>query len=172
MLWEIISTCYDDNIGSEEPTADFNNASRIFTMEQKLTEWKRNLPDDLTLRTSKELLANGYEATMQEKFRVILTLRYLNIRILLHRSFLVKFLQLLSPLVPQPEEQELLLLKQIGSSSMQICEHASKEIITIIGSVVVTTGPRKNLLGAWWFSLYYGEYRRGLNIFTIHMLTL
>ena len=157
-MGSIIESCFDGNVGFGESNVVFDNASHVFKMEQELINWKRALPNELTLRSSYEVVSGEHEATTEEKLKIILTLRYLNLRILLHRTILVKFLRIIDQSTLEIDESELVLQQQIGSSSMQICAHASKEIISIAGSIVVANGPRRNLLGAWWFSLYYGAW--------------
>lgn len=89
------------------------------------------------------------------KFRVILTLRYLNLRVLLHRPVLVKFIA--ASRSPDRDLQDLKLLQQIGMNSMQIITESAMEIIDIVLRVVSEPGWKQSLLGAWWFSLYYSK---------------
>lgn len=37
----------------------------------------------------------------------------------------------------------------------RVCAHSSTEIISLISTIVNSTGERRTWLGAWWFSLYY-----------------
>jgi histidinol-phosphate/aromatic aminotransferase/cobyric acid decarboxylase-like protein len=89
------------------------------------------------------------------KFRVILTLRYLNLRVLLHRPVLVKFIA--ASRYPDRDQQDLKILQQIGMNSMQIVTESAMEIIDIVSRVVLEPGWKQSLLGAWWFSLYYSK---------------
>lgn len=89
------------------------------------------------------------------KFRVILTTRYLNVRVLLHRPVLVKFIS--ASRSPDYDSQDLMLLKQIGMNSMQICMESAMEIIDIVFAAVSEPGWKESLLGPWWFSLYYSK---------------
>lgn len=156
-MWEVIHSCYADNFGGEDSVAVFDNASRLFKLEHQLSEWKRSLPARLSLLTFQQIADKGEDTDISTKFKTILSLRYLNLRILLHRTVLVKFLSVLDWRSTRSEKEELDILKQLGSSSMQICEQSSQEIINIIGHVTATSGPQRNLLGAWWFTLYYGS---------------
>lgn len=87
------------------------------------------------------------------KFRIIITLRYLNLRVLLHRPILVKFIA--ASRSQNRDPQDLKLLQQMGMNSMHICTESAMEIIGIVNRVVSEPGWRHSLLGAWWFSLYY-----------------
>lgn len=89
------------------------------------------------------------------KFSVILSLRYLHLRILLHRPILVKFLDACGNGGIDAHEERL--LQQIGSNSMQICMESAMSIIDIIHELLHSSGWQKNLLGAWWYSLYYSK---------------
>ena len=89
------------------------------------------------------------------KFSVILTLRYLHLRILLHRPILVKFLDACGKGGIDPHEERL--LQQIGSNSMRICMESAMSTIDIIHELVPSSEWPKGLLGAWWYSLYYSE---------------
>lgn len=87
------------------------------------------------------------------KFRIILTLRYANYRLLLHRPILVRFLDACGG--SQSDPQQLQLLHQLGLSSMQICADSTMQIIDLVYDIVHRSDKLPNLLGAWWFSLYY-----------------
>ncbi len=152
-MWNVIDLSYGGNIGCDKPTSIFDTVARHFQMEQQLVEWERTLPLNLALRRSQDIPWEEDDGHLLERFRVILTLRYHNSRILLHRPILVKFLDISGK--PDSGGQELILLQQIGSNSVQSCVQSSMEIISIVNSIVHSTGKRRGNLGAWWFSLYY-----------------
>lgn len=134
--------------------------SHIFSMEQQLFSWERSLPQPLQLVSTASLDGMPQQHLSDPeyfswKFRVILTLRYLNVRVLLHRPVLVKFIS--ASQSPDRDSQDLKLLQQIGINSMQICTNSAMEIIDIVNRVVSEPGWKQSLLGAWWFSLYYSE---------------
>jgi len=108
------------------------------------------------LRHSKDIPTNVEDPSRLERFKIILTLRYHNTRILLHRPILVKFLDILGK--PTVDKQELSLLQQIGSNSLKNCVESSMEIISIVHMIVKSIGVQRSLLGAWWFSLYYSTF--------------
>ncbi len=124
-------------------------------MEQQLVDWKRLLPPNMDLIRSQDLSSEGEEPAESERFRIILTLRYHNLRILIHRLIVVKFLDMSGK--NTTDDQQLALLQQIGSNSVQICVQSATEIISIVNLVVHAAGVRRTLLGAWWFSLYYSK---------------
>lgn len=122
-------------------------------MEQQLAEWVRTLPANMSLRDSREIPSEGHDADLVERYRIIITLRYHNLRVLIHRLVVGRFLDICGKV--ERDEQELALLQQIGSNSVQICVKSSLEIISIVNTIVHSMGMRRGFLGAWWFSLYY-----------------
>ena len=167
-MWNVINLCYGDNLGCAQQMSVFDTVSHLFQLEQQLIDWKRRLPSSLTLRQSVDILSISSPLdsipSSLERFPVVLTLRYHNLRILLHRPVLVMFLDITGTSAPAIDAQELTLLKQIGSNSIQICVQSSMEIISIVSALVTSTGLRGTWLGAWWFSLYY-TYNAALVIF-------
>jgi hypothetical protein len=155
LMWLVIDKLYGGNIGCAKPGSLFDVVTQLFQIEHKLMEWDYDLPLHMKQLTVKDIPPEGEKIDLLDRFRVILTLRYHNLRVLLHRPVLVKFLDMTDN--PESDTQEVILLKQIGSNSIQICIQSSTEIISIVHSVVCSTGIRRGFLGAWWFSLYYGE---------------
>lgn len=151
-MWDAIELLYGANIGCESPVSLFEVVTRVFKLEHQLMEWERYQSATLSLRKSQEVPLQGDE---NERYRIILTLRYHNLRILIHRLIVVRFIETCGK--TDNDEQELALLQQIGSNSVQICVQSSSEIISIVHTIVHSTGARRNWLGAWWFSLYYGQ---------------
>ncbi|KAI9925245.1 hypothetical protein MW887_006168 [Aspergillus wentii] len=78
---------------------------------------------------------------------------YLNVRILLHRPILVKFIDTCGS--SDRDTDELKLLQQIGMNSMQICTNCAMELIDLVHTFMSDSGWQRNLQGAWWFTLYY-----------------
>lgn len=160
-MWNVIDLLYGQNLGCDAPLSVSETVAQALSVERHLFAWEKCLPDSLRLLSSA-----GINEIIQEpsadfqlsswKFRVILTLRYLNLRVLLHRPVLVRFIDACGGF--QPDPQELKLLQQLGLNSMQICAESAMEIIDIVHSVVHECGRRHNLLGAWWFSLYYSTF--------------
>lgn len=150
---------YGQNIGCDGPLPTTEVISNIFTMEQRLFSWERSLDPNLQLISTSQLdgmprdpITTGFEY-YSWKLRVILSLRYLNLRVLLHRPVLVKFIA--ASRCQNRDPQDLKLLQQMGMNSMQICIESAMEIIGIVHGVVSEPGWKHSLLGAWWFSLYY-----------------
>ncbi|KAJ5403234.1 hypothetical protein N7509_003105, partial [Penicillium cosmopolitanum] len=158
-LWNVLDLLYGQNIGCDGPLPTTEVISNIFTMEQRLFSWERSLDPNLQLISTSQLdgmprdpITTSFEY-YSWKLRVILSLRYLNLRVLLHRPVLVKFIA--ASRCQNRDPQDLKLLQQMGMNSMQICIESAMEIIGIVHGVVSEPGWKHSLLGAWWFSLYY-----------------
>lgn len=162
-MWQIIDSLYGQNIGCDEPMGLGDTVSRLFTIEQQLLDWERRLPTSLRLTASEELFATEPGAESSDaakrnlKLRNILTLRYLNLRILLHRPILSRFLDAHADADGTQREADLVLLQQIGSNSIRICTQSATSIINIVHAVLAAQDWRRGRLDAWWFTLYYGK---------------
>ena len=163
-MWSVISLSYGGNIGIDQHTTAFDTVSRLFGMEQQLVEWERLLPSTLTLRQSGEFLASTQisdpSSLALERFRTILTLRHHNVRVLLHRPILVKFLDITGRKSPETDIQEVNLMQQIGNNSVQICVQASMNIIKVVSTIVASNGTHRNLLGRMVVQLVLHVQRR------------
>ncbi|KAJ5655508.1 hypothetical protein N7507_007458 [Penicillium longicatenatum] len=157
-LWKVLDSLYGQNIGCEDPLSVSETVSHVFAIEQNLFSWERSLPNSLQLITKANLDEISQEnvsgnQSFSWKFRVILTLRYLNLRVLLHRPVLVKFIN--ASRAPDRDSEDLKLLQRIGMNSMAICTMSAMEIINIIFRIVSDPKWKQSLLGAYWYSLYY-----------------
>ncbi|KFY90238.1 hypothetical protein V498_06095 [Pseudogymnoascus sp. VKM F-4517 (FW-2822)] len=160
IMWNVIQTAYGGNLGSESNVGVVERITRIFPIEQQLVDWKRRLPPNLALQQAANVapspaLTVDSQDFFLEKFRVILTLRHHNLRVLLHRPILVSFLDLAGNNSLQDDAETSRYLEQFGGNSVQICVQSSIEIISLISTIVSSTGLRRTWLGAWWFTLYY-----------------
>ncbi|KAJ5556797.1 hypothetical protein N7494_000712 [Penicillium frequentans] len=157
-LWNVLDSLYGQNIGCEDALSVSETVSHVFSIEQNLFSWERSLPASLQLITRADLDKMSQEKisgtkSFSWKFRVILTLRYLNVRVLLHRPVLVKFI--IASRAPDRDPEDLKLLQRIGMNSMAICTMSAMEIINIIFQAVSDPQWKQSLLGAYWYSLYY-----------------
>ncbi|EYE90663.1 putative C6 transcription factor [Aspergillus ruber CBS 135680] len=154
----IIDQIYGQNLGCGPPLPVGETVSRILGIENQLFCWVMALPECLR-QVTVEGMRDEIEQSQNQpqlfplKFRVILTLRYLHIQILLHRPILVKFLDATRASGIEPVEDRL--LNDIGYSSMKKCIESATGIIDIISELVSSSGWPRELLGAWWYSLYY-----------------
>lgn len=160
----IIDVLYGNNIACSFSSNVPDTVARVYKIESQLSEWQQLLPPRMKLISMVDIESDHLpreDAVVGEwqdlRLRFILTLRYTNIRILLHRPVLVKFLDgLLNP----QNSQDTSLLLQIGTSSIQIAVQSATEIICFVHIVVQSPrlSKKRILLGAWWFSLYYSTF--------------
>ena len=158
----IIDSMYARNIGHEKESLLTEVIAHLFRLEQKLVDWEQTLPPNMTLVSMVDALSmddteyTDIVSRTRQRFRKILTLRYLNLRLLLHRPILTRLLDNSRGEDSSPNEN--VLLKQIGQNSLQICMQSANIIFAIVNQAIgVGARPTFNLIGAWWFSLYYSQ---------------
>ncbi|RAQ46927.1 C6 transcription factor [Aspergillus flavus] len=159
-MGNIIDRIYGQNLGCEPSLSVGETMGRVLSIENQLLSWVMALPNNLRQLSLQDLREEVGQSNSQPrlfplKFRVILTLRYLHIQILLHRPILVKFLDASHASGLEPGEERV--LNEIGYSSMKKCVESAMGIIDMIHELVCATGWQRDLLGAWWYSLYYSK---------------
>ena len=159
-MGNIIDQVYGHNLGCDNGVSVSDLVSRVLSIEHQLFSWVISVPDGLRQLALQELREKIAQSDTQQqifplKFRVILTLRYLHVQILLHRPILVKFLD--ASLAPGLDPRDERILNEIGHSNMKKCVESAMKIIDIIYELLSTPGRQRDLLGAWWFSLYYSK---------------
>jgi hypothetical protein len=152
IMQEVLDSLYGSNLGCETPHAVYEVASHVLQFEQKLLEWRSKLPVCLSLVQHEDVL--NHHDTPITRFRVVLTLRYLNLRILVHRPMLQEYLAG----IEKPDfQRHSATLFQIGSSSLAACVHSAVEVVEIASTIICSDSGLRPLLGAWWFCLFYGK---------------
>ncbi|XPS80180.1 hypothetical protein M3J09_012141 [Ascochyta lentis] len=186
IMGEIVDLLYGDNLGCEIQYDVFDLASTILQFEQKFVVWQRSLPTNLSILDPTSINSGTYSDELL-RLRFVLTFRYLNLRILTHRPILCRYLDVLGS--PNPEPQQLKVLRQVGANSLRICVQSALDLIQMIRDVLSPPNPRRHLLGAWWFALYYtfnaalivysallvesqAKLQDQLTVFTTHDLTI
>lgn len=159
VMYNVIDTCYGQNLGFEHAPNTVHVVSQVLEGERQLEEWQVKLLPTLGLRIfHKPLLPEDLEKlspddVIPQRFNVVLSLRYHNLRILLHRKFLEKFLDAYG--ANDSANQEKKILQQVGISSVQNCVESAITIIATVHTIASSTGWRRDILGAWNYSLYY-----------------
>ncbi|KAJ6090666.1 hypothetical protein N7499_003380 [Penicillium canescens] len=157
-MGNIIDQIYGQNLACGPGLSVSEMVGRVPAIENQLFSWNMALPDSFR-QLSLQGLREGIEQSQALgrlfplKFRVILTLRYLHIQILLHRPILAKFLDASHASCLELSEERI--LNDIGYSSMKKCVESAMGIIDTVHELVSGTGWQQDLLGAWWYSLYY-----------------
>ncbi|KAK9310842.1 hypothetical protein V1524DRAFT_174644 [Lipomyces starkeyi] len=116
-----------------------------------LSEWRSSNPSVLKIRTALDIPFENNESSISQRQSIILSLRYYNVRSLLHRQTISNCLDCILDL--QCQNVDTLRQFSLGFevNSMEVALEASIETIKIVRRI----GDRLELLGAWWFTLYY-----------------
>lgn len=161
-MYDIIDTCYGQNLGLEDVKEDSEIFSSVLAGERKLETLRCQIEPELCLCIYKAPLQPQSLETMEkqnlivQRFNIVLSLRYHNVRILLHRPILEKILGSYTG-YESSGGVERSILQQIGIRNIETCVESAKIIISIVHTVVQSSGWRRDLLGAWNYSLFYSK---------------
>ena len=181
IMYRIIDTCYGQNLGLEDLQSDSDLFAHVVRVEAELEAWKaqlalNNLSVYDTPLVPQDLSGIEADDKISARYTVVLSVRYHNLQILLHRPILEKLLETCGGgRRSQPANQPSILpsssassstakLVQMGLGSVEACIHSAQAIISIVHTIVLAEGPRRDLLGAWNFSLFY-TFNAALAIF-------
>lgn len=173
VLGNILEEQYGQNLGVHKVATVVDVIAPIPAIDQDLREWADTLPPGLRTLSSSDLLAllSSFEISPRQRlanhFRVVLTLRYLNVRVLLHRPVLDKYIESSYSLEHEPSAN--VLLSRLGSHSACSCFKSAIEIVTIVRTLVETQGPAKAWLNAWWFTVYYSKCSPDLRVLRLKL---
>jgi len=166
LMSEVFDALYGSNVGLEAASDVFEIAPHLLRFEQKFAHWQHSLPAAMPLISEADLSRppDNFEITT---LRVILTSRFLNFRILTHRPLLCKYLEAIGS--SQVNMQQLSILRHVGANSVRICAQSAVFIIKITQWALQHADAPRQLLGAWWFSLYYA-FNAALVIYSILLI--
>lgn len=152
ILAKIIEEIYFNNLGPSSDTVECGaTLVKVLEIDGELLSFANDLPADMRLIDETELTDLSSENELSPlRFRIILTLRYLNARMLLHRSALSCFLEHISmePVVARTKFQN-----SINQASLEVCVEVAFTALTIISKAML----REHMLPIWWWSVYFGE---------------
>ncbi|KAH8689695.1 fungal-specific transcription factor domain-containing protein [Talaromyces proteolyticus] len=164
VMYNVIDTCYGQNLGLDTGQTTYDIVSKVFEGSRQLEEWQHRLVPSLGLHvlqkplTAPDIEIMKVDSVIFQRFNIVLSLRFHNLRILLHRKFLEQFLDT-GRNGPGGE-----LPNPMGINSVQNCVESAIIIISTVHTIATTTGWHRGLLGAWNYSLYYA-FNAGLVIF-------
>lgn len=153
IMWNIIDKLYDSNIAYSDNSV-ISIATDILQIEDQLLEWQASLPPLLSLTNPAEI-RNDNDFCLARRFRVILTLRHHNLRLLAHRRIFDIYLASIERGRGYGAHESMLI--QAGEGSKNVCLQTASELISIVNIITHSPQPKCGLLGAWWFTLYYSE---------------
>lgn len=158
IMGRIIGSLYGNNLGCEDQASDTVIMTSIIQFGQEISDWQQSLPQNMTLRSVEALPQNTDEddqGSLRERFRIILTLRYLNVQLLLHRPVFIRSLGALlkNPKTPYRHMGSINSMHaNLDRAFIQVAENT----IDIIHGILKRPDHGRHLIGAWWFTLYYG----------------
>lgn len=156
MAYKILQSLYGNNSDCDtlSPPQTPLNAS-IYGFSRELAQWKLSLPNRLFIISISDIHSSSGQSTgdIEERYRVILTLRFLYTQLLLHRP--VMSLSLANSR-PTGETAYMNVINQSERSLNLACACYAKEIISIVHLILTERQQGRRIVGAWWFTLYYG----------------
>ncbi|KAL2204830.1 hypothetical protein CC79DRAFT_1335435 [Sarocladium strictum] len=163
ILANIIGSLYGYNLGSEKEATDTLIVTHILQISQDLSLWQMSLPSHLSLvqPSALQTMTESPEDPINERYRIILTLRHLNTQLLLHRLILTRSLDHARS---EASDQARASIGQMERNYNMICIRSAEDIITIVHCVLTKKCLGRHLVGAWWFTLYY-TFNAALAIF-------
>ncbi|KAI7777484.1 c6 transcription [Diaporthe eres] len=142
VMWTIIDRLYDCNIAYPDNSV-ISTASQILEIEHQLLEWQASLPPLLSLTNASEI-RNDNDFCLARRFRVILTLRHHNVRLLAHRRIFDLYLASIERGRGYDAYESMLI--QIGERSKNVCLQTASELISIVNVVTHSPQPKCGLL--------------------------
>jgi hypothetical protein len=139
---------------SNEKADDLSLLQTSDEIEKSLRLWRASLPPGLQLCDfqSNVLL----ESSRANRLRVILTLRYHNLNILVHRPLLSLLIRQLSSSETASQGSKPYIV-QLARAGAQECMQSAEATIEIAHAIVTADATTKSNLGVWFFTLYYGQ---------------
>ena len=123
-------------------------------IRKSLRLWMASLSPGLQLCSSQSSVL--FESSQANRLRVILTLRYHNLNILVHRPLLSTVIRHLSrtDIASRGTSPYIVQLARAGAHEGT---QSAEATINIVHAIVTTDATTKNNLGVWFFTLYYGQ---------------
>ena len=148
-----ISRLYGHNLGDDVILSEAELIPRIFELEQELNRWQSSLPAELSMVVSTALpIPASFRDRTVDRFRTMLTLRYHNLSILVHRPLLCKSLDFLAESIPEVWSNSV---SRMTKDAVDACLGGAEETINIVHGILTDPTLGSSVLGAWWFTLYY-----------------
>ncbi|EWY89828.1 hypothetical protein FOYG_07481 [Fusarium oxysporum NRRL 32931] len=157
IMGRIIGSLYGSNLGCEDQSSDTATMTSMIQFGQELSDWQNSLPQHLGLRSVDNMPQDANEDVhdpLREKFRTILTLRYLNVQLLLHRPIFIRSLGTLLRESKTPYRNAG-SINSMHANFDRVFVQVAENVIDIIYTILTRPDHGRHLIGAWWFTLYY-----------------
>lgn len=185
-MYNVIDHSYGQNLGFSDnddddgqTTGTLSIISQVLEGDRQLEDWLLRLLPPLGLHVYQKPLSREEldktpataEAVIHQRFNIVLSLRYHNLRILLHRKFLERFLDYFGvdshASSSSVTSQERKILRQVGNGSIQKCVESAMAIISTMHTIALSPAKwHRSILGAWNYSLYYSMHALPWHIYT------
>ncbi|KAK9319526.1 fungal-specific transcription factor domain-containing protein [Lipomyces orientalis] len=160
ILYHVLDSCYGQNLGLQNSLSAADSMSHILDGQRRLNEWRTQLVPSLGLHihehlmTPEEVKEIDPRYTIKQRFDIVLSVRYHNLRILLHRSRLESLLKAFwLPSDISAEDKRIVM--PMGLASVHSCVESASSIIAMVNSITTSTARHHELLGGWNYTLYY-----------------
>ena len=154
LIGTTIARLYGQNLGVDATPQEADLIPRIFELERELNRWQSSISPELSIVLSTSVpLPISHRDRIVARFRTMLTLRYHNLNILVHRPLLCKLLDSLAETssgAPAPGSTSRLTMDSIDA-----CLGSAEETINIVHGILTDPSLGGSVLGAWWFTLFY-----------------
>ncbi|KAL7911404.1 fungal-specific transcription factor domain-containing protein [Trichoderma velutinum] len=153
MMSKSLNKQYAANVENAEPEPDdMAPLQASGELRKALRLWSASLPPSLRLcEPTSNILS---ENTQTNRLRVILTLRYYNLGILIHRPLLGTTIRYLFGGDHMSGEGPSYLI-QLAIGEAHECIRSAQNTIELVHAVITNDQTSRNNLGMWWFTLYY-----------------
>jgi hypothetical protein len=148
-----LATQYAANVEESGPDQDdMASLKASGELRKRLRVWVASLPLALQLCTpGSDMLS---ENTQVNRLRVILTLRYHNLGILIHKPLLSVTI---SQIFTKESAPGLPYLTQLAMAEAHECMRSAENTINIVHTIITVDPTSRNNLGVGFFTLYYGQ---------------
>ncbi|KAJ5512005.1 hypothetical protein N7453_004108 [Penicillium expansum] len=160
ILYRVLDSCYGKNLGLQNSLSTADSMSHILDEQRQLNEWRTQLVPSLGLHIHERLMTPEDVKHMDPhfmiryRFDIVLSIRYHNLRILLHRRRLESLLETLWLPSDMPTEDKRIFMP-MDLASVHSCLESASSIIAIVHSFTTSTVRHHEFLGAWNYTLYY-----------------
>lgn len=155
ILGRSVATQYGQNLGTRGDDMDDSTAIQAAgAMRQELRRWCSSLPPYLTPCEPGYSLSEN-QHTDSNRLRVIFTLRYHFVNIIIHRPLLcttLRYLTMTGPPVGSPLPYRI----QLAMAEAHECIRSAENTIEIVHAVITAPNACYKQLDVWFFTLFHG----------------
>lgn len=154
VMGDSITRQYNSNLGLSSDLDGVSTIQAATDLRKQLRQWAASLPAEFGLLNSDS--PELAQPSMINRIRTILTMRYHNLNIIIHRPLLCLTLQYLSKHDPAANK-DLPYTAQLAMAEAFECVASADTTINIIATGLESSTENETNLGVWFFTLYYGE---------------